>query len=269
MSKSVDIVVCGAAGRMGRRIVALAEADSRVAVTGAVEAQGHPDLGADAGTLAGIGPIGVRVGADLGAVAGPGTVVVDFTSAEASLAHLEIAVARRAPIVIGSTGFSADARARLGKLAEQTATLIAANMSIGVNVLLGLVEEAAKRLGPAFDCEIVELHHNRKKDAPSGTALALAEAAARGKNLDPRSALRLERSGMTGERPPGEIGVMTLRGGDNVGEHSVYLVGTGERLELTHRASSRDCLASGAIHAAAWLAGRSPGLYTMHDVLFR
>jgi 4-hydroxy-tetrahydrodipicolinate reductase len=268
MSSPADIIVCGAAGRMGRRIVALAHADPRVCVAGAIEASGHPNLGADAGTLAGVGPTGVVVGSDLAALAGPGKVVVDFTAPDASLAHLEIAVAKQSAIVIGSTGFDAESRARLERLAPKAATLIAANMSVGVNVLLGLVEEATRRLGPAFDCEIVELHHGRKKDAPSGTALALGEAAARGKGLDPARALRLERSGITGERPAGEIGVMALRGGDNVGEHSVLLVGTGERLELVHRAASRDCLASGAIHAAAWLAGRTPGLYSMRDVLF-
>lgn len=268
MSAPADIVVCGAAGRMGRRIVALAAADPRVRVVGAIEVRGHADIGSDAGALAGVGELGVPVAEDLALLAGPNRVIVDFTTASVSLANLRTAVEKHAAIVIGSTGFSASERAEAERLAERTPTLIAANMSIGVNVLLGLVEEAARRLGPAFDCEIVELHHGRKKDAPSGTALALAEAAARGKGLDPRHALRLERSGMTGERPKDEIGVVALRGGDSVGEHTVMLVGAGERVELTHRATSRDCLASGAVHAAAWLAGRKPGLYSMRDVLF-
>lgn len=268
MSVAVSLVVCGAAGRMGRRIIALAAEDPRVRVVGAVEARGQAAVGADAGDLAGIGASGLRVRDDLEAVAGPDTVIVDFTTAEASLAHLQVAVKKRAPIVIGSTGFTAEQRAEAERLATGTATLIAANMSLGVNVLLGLVEEAARRLGPAFDCEIFELHHSRKKDAPSGTALALAEAAARGKALDPADSFRLAREGMTGERPRDEIGVVALRGGDAVGEHTVMLIGAGERLELTHRATSRDCLASGAIHGAAWLAGRAPGLYSMRDVLF-
>lgn len=268
MSAVVDLVICGAAGRMGRRIVALAAEDARVRVVGAVEARGQAGVGADAGELAGIGTSGVRVGDDLDAVVGPSTVIVDFTAAEASLAHLRIAAKKRAPIVIGSTGFTPEQRAETERLSAGTATLIAANMSLGVNVLLGLVEEAARRLGPAFDCEIFELHHGRKKDAPSGTALALAEAAARGKSLDPATSFRLAREGMTGERPRDEIGVVALRGGDAVGEHTVMLIGAGERVELTHRATSRDCLASGAIHAAAWLAGHKPGLYSMRDVLF-
>jgi 4-hydroxy-tetrahydrodipicolinate reductase len=268
VSAPVDIVVCGAAGRMGRRIIALASADPRVRVIGAIEARGQAAVGADAGELAGIGASGLRVGDDLEAVAGPSTVVVDFTAAAASLSHLRIAAKKRAPIVIGSTGFSPEQRGEAERLAADTATLISANMSLGVNVLLGLVEEAARRLGPAFDCEIVELHHGRKKDAPSGTALALAEAAARGKSLDTATSFRCAREGMIGERPRDEIGVVALRGGDAVGEHTVMLIGAGERVELTHRATSRDCLASGAIHAAAWLAGRHAGLYSMRDVLF-
>jgi len=263
----VDIVVCGAAGRMGRRIVALAAEDARVRVVGAIEARGNATVGKDAGTLAGTGASGVKVGDDLAAIASPGAVIVDFTSAESSLGHLRVAAGKRAPIVIGSTGFTAAQRTEAERLAAGTATLIAPNMSLGVNVLLGLVEEAAHRLGPAFDCEIVELHHGRKKDAPSGTALALGEAAARGKGLDAKQAFRLERAGMTGERPRGEIGIFALRGGDAVGDHTVFFAGTGERVELTHRATSRDCLASGALHAAVWLAGRKAGLYSMRDVL--
>ena len=267
MTRPVDIVVCGAAGRMGRRIVALAADDPRVRVVGAVEARGNAAVGADAAELAGLGASGVQVSDDLAALAVPGAVVVDFTSAASSLAHLRVAVAKRAPIVIGSTGFSAADRTEAEKLAAGTPTLIAPNMSLGVNVLLGLVEEAARRLGAGFDCEIVELHHGRKKDAPSGTALALGEAAARGKGLDPKQAFRTERCGMIGERPPGEIGIVALRAGDAVGDHTVYFAGAGERVELTHRATSRDCLAAGALHAAVWLAPRGPGLYSMRDVL--
>jgi 4-hydroxy-tetrahydrodipicolinate reductase len=251
---------------MGRRIVALAADDARVRVVGAVEARGNVTIGEDAGVLAGLAASGVKVGDDLAALVSPSTVIVDFTSAESSLGHLRAAAATRAPIVIGSTGFSAEQKSEAERLAASTATLIAPNMSLGVNVLLGLVEEAAARLGAGFDCEIVELHHGRKKDAPSGTALALGEAAARGKRLDPKRAFRTERSGMTGERPKDEIGIVALRGGDAVGDHTVFFAGNGERIELTHRATSRDCLASGALHAAVWLAGRSPGLYSMRDV---
>ena len=267
MTQPVDIVVCGAAGRMGRRIIALAAEDARLRVVGALEARGNAAVGADAGVLAGLSASGVKVGDDLAPLASPGAVIVDFTSAESSLAHLRTAAAKRAPIVIGSTGFTAAAKAEAEKLAAGTATLIAANMSLGVNVMLALVEDAARRLGAGFDCEIVELHHGRKKDAPSGTALALGGAAARGKGLDAKQGFRIERAGMTGERPRNEIGIFALRGGDAVGDHTVFFAGTGERVELTHRATSRDCLASGALHAAVWLAGRKPGLYSMRDVL--
>jgi 4-hydroxy-tetrahydrodipicolinate reductase len=140
-------------------------------------------------------------------------------------------------------------------------------MSVGVNVLLALVGDAVRRLGPAFDLEIGEVHHNRKKDAPSGTALALAEAAAAGAGLDPATSFRLSREGLVGERRAGEIGIVALRGGDNVGEHTVMLLGSGERVELSHRASSRDCLAIGAVRAGVWLFGKPPGLYSMQDVL--
>ncbi|RMF20151.1 MAG: 4-hydroxy-tetrahydrodipicolinate reductase, partial [Deltaproteobacteria bacterium] len=242
---------------------ALATADPRFTVRAAVEAPGHGDLGRDAGELAGIGPIGVPVADRLS----EGGTICDFTSADASIEHLRWAAEHGAPIVVGSTGFTAEQRREAERLAARMPTLIAPNMSLGVNVLLSLVEDAVARLGAGFDCEVVELHHGRKKDAPSGTALALAEAAARARGLDPEQAIVCGRSGMTGERPADQIGVAALRGGDAVGDHTVLLVGTGERLELTHRASSRDCLATGALEACAWLAGKPAGLYSMRDVI--
>jgi 4-hydroxy-tetrahydrodipicolinate reductase len=263
----IGLIVCGAAGRMGRRIVAMASEDARFRVAGAVEMPGNSAMGKDAGTNAGVAELGVAIGDDLRRALRPGCVVVDFTSAEASLAHLEAAAAAKSAIVIGSTGFSAEQRAKAEKLALQMPTLIAPNMSLGVNVLLSLVEDAVRRLGPDFDCEIFEVHHNRKKDAPSGTALALGEAAARGAALDPRSAVLTSRAGMVGERPKKEIGVFGLRGGDAAGDHTVMLIGTGERVELTHRAASRDCLVTGALRAAAWIADKPAGLYSMRDVV--
>ncbi len=248
---------------MGRRIVALANGDPRFTVAAAVERAGHPDMGRDAGELAGIGPIGVALGQSLC----EDGMIVDFTSAEASIEHLRWAADHGRPIVVGSTGFSPEQRREAERLAAHMPTLMAPNMSVGVNVLLSLVEDAVSRLGPGFDCEVVELHHGRKKDAPSGTALALAEAAARARGLDPEQALVCGRAGITGERPADQIGVAALRGGDAVGDHTVLLIGTGERLELTHRASSRDCLATGALEACAWLAGKPAGLYSMRDVI--
>jgi len=264
------ILVLGAGGRMGRRILALAEAGKEARVVGAVEIAGSPLVGRDAGELAGTAPLGVTVGCDFAAAirdAERGAVAIDFTAPEAAVEHARTAAAVGTPIVIGTTGLTREQRAELETLAQRTPLLLSANMSVGVNVLLGLVGQAARLLGPAFDIEIVEVHHNKKKDAPSGTALALAEAAAAGAGLDPAEAFTLAREGIVGERRAGEIGIVALRGGDNVGEHTVMMLGTGERVELSHRASSRDCLAAGAVRAGAWLFGKGPGLYSMKDVL--
>ncbi len=264
---AVDIVVCGAAGRMGRRIIALATADTGARVVGAIEAAGNPAVGKDAGELAGIGKLGIAVDDDVHAACKPGHVLVDFTSADATVAHVHAAAAAGNAIVVGASGFSAEQRVEMESLADRMPLLIAANMSVGVTVLLTLVEDAVRRLGSGFDCEIVEIHHNKKKDSPSGTALALGEAAARARGLDPQEALVLARQGMVGERNSDEIGVVALRGGDAAGEHTVMLVGTGERIELIHRASSRDAFAAGAVQAAKWLAAKPSGLYSMRDVI--
>ncbi len=267
MAGQVRIVVCGAAGRMGRRIVALAQEAADIEVVGAVEAAGNALIGRDVGEIAGVGPIGVAIGDDLAVVAGPQTVILDFTIAEASVNNVRVAADKQAPIVIGTSGLSRTERDEIAGLAARMPTIVAANTSVGINVLLTLVQEAIARLGDGFDCEILELHHNKKKDAPSGTAVALAEAAAGAAGIDPADALVLSREGVVGERRTDEIGVVALRGGDAVGEHTVMLVGKGERLELTHRMASRDCLAAGAMAAARWLAAKKPGLYSMQDVI--
>jgi 4-hydroxy-tetrahydrodipicolinate reductase len=267
---AAPIIVLGAGGRMGRRIVALATEGSQARVAAAVEIAGSHLIGKDAGEVAMTRPLGVAIESDFVAAidkAGHGAVAIDFTAPEAALAHARQAAALGTPIVVGTTGLTREQRAELEDLSSSTALLVSANMSVGVNALLGLVAEAVKRLGPDFDVEIVELHHNKKKDAPSGTAIALAEAAAHAASLDPAKALTFSREGLTGERRPDEIGVVALRGGDNIGEHTVMLIGTGERVELVHRASSRDCLAAGAVRAGAWLFGKPPGLYSMRDVL--
>lgn len=267
MALPVPLVVCGAAGRMGRRIIALAHEDPEVRIVGAVESDTCPEVGRDAGELAGIGSIGVRVASEYKPLAKQGTVTLDFTAPAASMNHLHAALERRAAILIGTSGLSAHQREEIAEAGQRIPVMLAANMSRGVNVLLELVERAAHMLGPGFDCEIVELHHNRKKDAPSGTALALAEAAAAAKGLDRDKALVLARQGMVGERKRAEIGVVALRGGDAAGDHTVLFVGNGERVELVHRTVSRDCLAAGAISAGRWLATRKPGLYSMRDVV--
>ena len=261
-----NLIVAGAAGRMGRLLVALASRDPAHKIVGALEAHGNSAIGTDAGELAGIGQLGVPVTDDYTSLARPDTVTLDFTTATASMEHLEVASKAGAAIVIGSTGFTPEMEARARELAQKTRTVIAPNMSIGVNVLAKIVAEVAAIL-PDFDAEVLEIHHRTKIDAPSGTALSLAKAiaAARGAEFAPNAIFG--REGITGVRPDGKIAVLAMRAGDAVGDHTVIFGGQGERLELTHRAQSRDSLARGAIRAAGWLAGRKPGLYTMRDVL--
>ena len=265
---AAKLVVCGAAGRMGRLIVNLIREDPGAELAGAVEAEGHPALGRDAGEIAGGAPLGVKIGADYAAIAAPDTVTLDFTIAAAALAHLKAASAKQAAIVIGTTGFSEPEAREAKALAAKTRAIIAANMSVGVNVLLKLVADAAKLVGPSFDPEVSEIHHRMKVDAPSGTALALARAVAEATGRDLEKTRVSARDGMTGKRRDEELGVLALRGGDVVGDHTVYFLGHGERLELTHRAQSRECLARGAVRAGIWLAAQQkPGLYSMADVL--
>ena len=264
---ATNVVICGAAGKMGQMLLRLGRADREIMVVGATEVPDHPAIGRDAGEIAGGDPLGITIGDDLTAVARPDCVLIDFTTALAALAHLRIAVATGAAAVIGTTGFSPREEAEARGLAQRTRTVMAPNMSVGVNVLLGAVRHVARALGEAFDVEIVELHHHHKKDAPSGTALALARAAA--ETLDrpfPESAV-FGRHGLVGERRHQEIGVLALRAGDVTGDHTVVFGGIGERLELTHRSQSRECFALGALRAAVWLPRQPRGLYSMADVL--
>ena len=263
----VNVVVTGASGRMGGQIIRMLRDRPELRLVGATERPGFA-AGLDAGTAAGIAPLGVPVVAELRQALGRGAqVVVDFTSYEASAGHAGVCADAGAALVIGSTGFTPEARRRVEEAARCVPIVLSPNMSVGVNVLFALVREAAARLGDAYDVEIVELHHKRKKDAPSGTAVRLAELAAAALGRDPARDLTFARQGMVGERPAREIGVQTLRGGDVVGEHTVLFIGDGERLELAHRATSRDQFARGALRAAAWAAGKPPGLYDMADVL--
>ena len=239
---------------MGRLLVALAREDPRLRVAGAGEAAGGA-------------AVGVRVGDDLGAVCRAEQVVLDFTAPAATLVHARLAAERGAGLVIGTTGLDAGQQRELAALAARTRTVLAPNMSVGVTVLTALVSLAARLLDASFEAEIVELHHHAKTDAPSGTALALARAVAAARSQDFERAKRLAREGLVGERPRDEIGIVGLRAGDAVGDHTVVFGGLGERLELVHRAQSRDCLARGALRAARWVAGRPPGLYSMRDVL--
>ena len=263
----VELVVAGAAGRMGTRIVALARESSDLRVGAALEMAGHPALGGDAGELAGGSRLGVSLGADASAVITPQRVLVEFSVPAASLEHLRLVAAAGARAVIGTTGFSTAQREEIAALARRAPIMLAPNMSVAVTLAFKLLPIMARALGDDYDVEITEIHHRFKKDAPSGTAVRMAElvAEALGRDLDKTGVYG--REGLPGERTRQEIGVMSLRSGDVVGEHTVSFGTLGERLELTHRAHSRDTFARGALRAARWVAGQPPGLYSMADVL--
>jgi 4-hydroxy-tetrahydrodipicolinate reductase len=266
-ASTANIVVAGAAGRMGNRIVACLADVSDLRLVAALEAPGHAALGRDAGELAGVGKTGVGVGADAAAEITRDRVLIEFSVPEASLAHLRLVAQAGARAVIGTTGFSAAQRAEIGDLAKRAAILWSPNMSVATNVAFKLLATMAKALGDEYDVEITEIHHRFKKDAPSGTALRMAEvvAGALGRDLDQVAVYG--RQGLPGERTKPEIGILSLRSGDVVGEHTVSFGTLGERLELTHRAHNRDTYARGALRAARFIVGRPPGLYSMADVL--
>jgi 4-hydroxy-tetrahydrodipicolinate reductase len=263
----IKVIVVGAAGRMGRMIVNAIQNADGITCTGAIETPGHPSQGQDAGVIAGAGELGVTIEDDLQSIIHKGGVVIDFTSAEASLGNMEIAAAHHKPMVVGSTGFSAEQLEQARKLTMEFPCCLAPNMSVGVNLMFKVVEEIAGILGEDYDCEIIEAHHRMKKDAPSGTALRLGEVAARGLGRKWEEIGVYGRKGLIGERSKEEIGMHAIRAGDIVGEHTVIFGGMGERLEVTHRAHTRDTLARGAVRAAKWIVGQQPGLYDMGDVL--
>jgi 4-hydroxy-tetrahydrodipicolinate reductase len=254
------VLVFGALGRMGERVRAAVAEDPGCVLGGAVEAAGHPGLGRE---LEG----GVRVGDDAKAALAGCDVAIAFASPAATLALLRDAEAAGVPCVVGTTGFDDAAREEISERAARIPVVLAANFSVAVNVLFFLARQAARLLGGDYDAEIVELHHGQKVDAPSGTALRLGEAVAEGRGQRLADRAVLAREGHTGPRPADAIGIQTLRGGDNPGEHTLYFVGRGERLELAHRSATRDHFARGAVRAARWLRGRPPGLYDMEQVL--
>jgi 4-hydroxy-tetrahydrodipicolinate reductase len=264
---AIPIAVAGAAGRMGGRVICLAVDDPELEVVGCFEREGHPLAGRECGQVTGCGPIGLKIAPGLAEVIDRAEVIIDFTQYEASLFHLEQAAAKGKAIVIGTTGFTPEAMARVRQIGPRTRCVMTPNMSAGVNVMFKIVSDVARVLGPSYDIEIVEAHHRMKKDAPSGTAMKLAELAAKAVGRDLQRVGRFERKGLIGERSQEEIGLQTLRGGDIVGEHTVMFAGIGERLEITHRAHSRDNFARGALRAAKWIVNQPPGLYDMQDVL--
>lgn len=263
----IRVSVMGAAGRMGQRIIHFLSQDGEVKIVGAVERSGHPSLGADAGLLAGFGDINVPLTNDLKESSSGSDVIVDFTSPGSTLEAAEYASSEGKAMVIGTTGFTGEERSRLEELSKTFPCVIAPNMSIGVNVMFEMTKILARTLGDEYDVEIIEAHHRHKVDSPSGTALRLGEAAAEGLGRGFQDVARFERHGRIGERPPKEIGMQTIRGGDIVGEHTVMFIGEGERLELVHRALNRDNFAKGVLRAVKWIYNKPPGRYTMKDVL--
>ena len=261
------VAVTGAAGRMGGRIITLITESDNLQVTGAVEMTGHPRLGEDTGYVAGCGNLGVAITDSLEQALSQAEVLIDFTFPEVTLANIEVCARLGKKLVVGSTGFTPEQRASLDSFTDRVPLVFTPNMSVGVNVCFKMLKEMAATLGEGFDIEIVELHHNKKKDSPSGTAVRMGEIVADATGRDYHKVANFHREGMCGERQPQEIGMQTVRGGDIVGEHTVYFVGMGERIELTHRAMSRDMFARGALRAAAWIGDKDPGLYDMQRVL--
>jgi 4-hydroxy-tetrahydrodipicolinate reductase len=263
---TIRIAVAGASGRMGRTLIAALDETSDMKLTVALERAGHSDLGKDAGILAGLAPANVAVSDNAKVALANTNAILDFTTPAASVALAELAGDAGIVHVIGTTGLSFAEMTRLKAAARKCVIVQSGNMSLGVNLMAALVREAAKVL-PNYDVEIVELHHRMKVDAPSGTALLLGDAAAKGRGVALNQKQVRARDGQTGARPDGVIGFASLRGGTVVGEHTVVIAGAGERIELTHRAEDRMIFARGAIAAARWGQGKAPGLYSMADVL--
>jgi 4-hydroxy-tetrahydrodipicolinate reductase len=263
----VRVAVAGAAGRMGSRITALATETKGLKLAGAFERKGHKDVGKDIGTVIGIDKTGVTLVDSLESIIKNVDLVISFTTVDATKEHLNIAASHKKAMVIGTTGFTKDDLIEVHKLTKKIPCVMASNMSMGVNLLLRVLQDIAKALGDAYDVEIIEAHHRMKKDAPSGTALKMAQviADALKRNLDKDAVYA--RKGIIGERTSKEIGIQTIRAGDIVGEHTVIFGGLGERIEITHKVSSRDTFARGALRAALWVHNKKAGLYDMQDVL--
>ncbi len=264
--KPLRIAVAGASGRMGRMLIeAVVDADD-LQLAGAIDIAGSESLGQDAGSFLGK-PLGVAITGDLHAALSAADVLIDFTRPEGTLAHLAVCRRHGVKAVIGTTGFSAEQKAEIAAHAEQLAIVLAPNMSVGINVVLKLLDMAARAMSEGYDIEVIEAHHRHKVDAPSGTALQMGEVVARalGRRLDDCAVYA--RHGVTGERDPSSIGFATIRGGDIVGDHTVLFAGTGERIEISHKSSSRTTYAQGSLRAARFLADKPNGLFDMNAVL--
>jgi 4-hydroxy-tetrahydrodipicolinate reductase len=265
--KMIKIGVAGAAGKMGSRITALSKEYEGLKLAGAFERKGHPDTGKDVGRLTGTGESGILLSSSIGEIIDKVDLIIDFTSIESTKENLKIASGKGKAMVIGTTGFTREDLKEIESLTKVMPCVLASNMSLGVNLLLKVLQDIARVLGDEYDIEIVEAHHRLKKDAPSGTALKMAQVIADAVNRNLEEVAVYARKGIIGQRTKKEIGIQTLRAGDIVGEHTVLFGGLGERIEITHKASSRDTFARGALKAALWLAGKPSGLYDMQDVL--
>jgi 4-hydroxy-tetrahydrodipicolinate reductase len=263
----MKLAIAGAAGRMGRVLTRIIHETEGAELAGGLESKGSPSVGADLGQLAGLGPLGVTITDDPLALFTKIDGIVDFTVPAASLALAEISAQARIVHVIGTTGIDEAGEAKIRAAARHARIVKSGNMSLGVNLLAAMVRKVAASLGEEFDIEVLEMHHKHKIDAPSGTALLLGQAAAAGRNIDLKTRSVRSRDGHTGARPAGDIGFATLRGGSVVGEHTVMFAGPAERIELTHKAESRDIFARGAVRGALWAMDKKPGLYAMTDVL--
>ena len=260
------VAVAGASGRMGHMLIEAIQSADDCVLAGALDIAGNPFLGTDAAAFLGQ-PSGVAVTADLAQGLQPAQVLIDFTRPEGTLAHLQVCRQLGVNAVIGTTGFSDAQKAEIAEIAQHIAIMMAPNMSVGVNVTLKLLEMAAKAMSTGYDIEIVEAHHRHKIDAPSGTALKLGEVIADALGRDLKDCAVYERYGITGERDPSSIGFATIRGGDIVGDHTVLFAGTGERIEISHKSSSRTTYAQGSLRAVRFLADKKTGLFDMFDVL--
>jgi 4-hydroxy-tetrahydrodipicolinate reductase len=260
----INVAVNGACGRMGSRVASLVAKDKELRLVAALEREGHPLLGKDVGTVAGEGELGVKV---TDALNGKADVLIDFSEPSSSVAKASLCASKGIALVVGTTGHSEEQLARIRETSKRIPCLISPNMSLGVNLLFQVAAQMAKALGKGYDIEIVEVHHRFKKDAPSGTALKLAQEVCKTTGRDLKEVAIYGRQGITGERPEGQIGLHALRVGDTVGDHRVIFGTLGETIELAHSAHSRDTFALGAIRAAKFLAGKPPGLYEMRQVV--
>ena len=265
-SGPIAVAIAGASGRMGQMLIEAVRADSAFALAGALDVTSSPSIGQDAGAYAGQNT-GVAITADVHAGLQHSQVLIDFTRPEGTMAHLQVCRALGVGLVIGTTGFSDAQKAEIAEAAKHIPIMMAPNMSVGVNVTLKLLEMAAKALSIGYDIEIIEAHHRHKVDAPSGTALKMGEVIASALGRDLKDCAVYAREGVTGERDPSSIGFATIRGGDIVGDHTVLFAGTGERIEISHKSSSRATYAQGSLRAVRFLAGQQNGLFDMFDVL--